>query len=72
MGLDLTAQLSEEQLNAVVKKLDSVRLELLRLRASLLPQEELTAEEKKEISFAIKEYEEGRSIPLSKLRRKPR
>ncbi|MBI2184519.1 MAG: hypothetical protein HYU39_06125 [Thaumarchaeota archaeon] len=68
----MAVQLSEKQLNAVVKKLDSVKLELLRLRASLLPQEELTAEEKKELALAIKEYEEGRSIPLPKLRRKPR
>ncbi len=67
--LDLTVQLSEEQLDAVVKRLDSVKLELLRLRASLLPQEELTSQEKKELALAIKEFEEGKSIPLSKLRR---
>jgi hypothetical protein len=32
----------------ILKKLDSVELEILRLRAVLLPQKEASAEEKKE------------------------
>ncbi len=38
---------TESQLKLVLEKSDAVQLELLRLRAMLLPEEELTEEEKK-------------------------
>lgn len=72
MTMDLPVQLSEEKLHAVTKKLDAIQLELLRLRASLLHEEELTAHEKREFSLAMKEYKEGKSIPLARLKRKAR
>jgi len=65
----LTTRLTEEQLASVSKKLDSIRLDILRLRVSLLPEEDLTSEERKELKEALKEFDEGKSIPLSKLRK---
>jgi hypothetical protein len=66
----LTANQSKGQLKAVSRKLDSIKLEIIRLRASLLPEEELTAEEKRELRIAMKEFEEGKTVPLSKLKKK--
>lgn len=66
----MTVHLSEEQLNVMSKKLDSIKLEILRLRASFLPEEELTPEERKEIEEALSEFDEGKFIPLSRLKRR--
>lgn len=66
----MTANQSKGQLKAVSRKLDSIKLEIIRLRASLLPEEELTAEEKRELRIAMKEFEEGKTVPLSKLKKK--
>ena len=44
-----------EQLKMILDKLDAVKLEILRLRAQFLPEEEPTEEEKKEIEEARKE-----------------
>jgi len=63
--LDITV--SEEQLRIVLDKLDAVMLEVLRLRAMLLPEEEPTEEEKKEIEEARKEIAEGPCISLEDL-----
>ena len=49
----MTVHLSEEQLNVMSKKLDSIKLEILRFRASFLSEEELTPEERKEIEEAL-------------------
>jgi len=58
---------TESQLKLVLHKLDAVRLELLRLRAILLPEEELSEKEKKELEEARKEIAEGSSINLEEL-----
>jgi len=58
---------SESQLRMVLDKLDMVRLELLRLRAALLPEEELSKEEKKELEDARREVEEGLGVSLETL-----
>jgi len=58
---------TEDQLRLVLNKLDMVRLELLRLRAALLPEEELSEEDKKELEAARKEMKEGLSISLEDL-----
>jgi len=58
---------TESQLKLVLHKLDAVRLELLRLRAILLPEEELSEKEKKELEEAGKEIAEGSSINLEEL-----
>ena len=59
--------LTESRLRLVLEKLDAVRLELLRLRAMLLPEEELSEEEKRELEDARREIEEGKYIDLEDL-----
>ena len=58
---------SKTQLKQVLDKLDSVKLELLRLRATLLPQEELSKEETEKLEEARKEITKGSSINLEDL-----
>ncbi|MEM3549537.1 MAG: hypothetical protein QXN87_04865 [Candidatus Bathyarchaeia archaeon] len=58
---------SKSQLKQVLNKLDSVRLELLRLRAMLLPEEELSEKEKKELEKARREIAEGSGVNLNEL-----
>jgi len=58
---------SKTQLKQVLDKLDSVKLELLRLRATLLPQEELSKEETKKLEEARKEIKKGLAINLEDL-----
>ena len=58
---------TEGQLRLVLDKLDMVRLELLRLRAMLLPEEELSGREKRELEKARKEIAEGSSVNLEDL-----
>jgi len=48
----------------VLDRLDAIRLEILRLRARLLPEEEPTEEEEKEIEEARKEIAEGDYVTL--------
>lgn len=55
---------TEQEIRTVIDKLDSVKLELLRLRAMLLPEEELTEKEKKELKKALKEINRGRTVDL--------
>jgi len=63
--LDVTV--TESQLRLVLDKLDTVRLELLRLRAMLLPEEELSEKEKKKLEEARKEIAEGSGVNLEGL-----
>ncbi len=58
---------TEEEIRIVLDKLDSVKLELLRLRAMLLPEEELTVKERKELKQALKEIRQGKRINLEHL-----
>jgi len=51
----------------MLDKLDSVKLELLRLRATLLPQEELSKEETKKLEEARKQTKKGLTINLKDL-----
>jgi hypothetical protein len=51
----VTVTVNKNELKLVLDKLDTVKLELLRLRAMLLPEEEASAEEKREIEAARKE-----------------
>ena len=60
----MTVAVNENDLKLVLEKIDSVKLEILRLRAMLLPEEEVTEEEKKEIEAAEKEMEKGSKISL--------
>jgi len=63
----MSVTVSKTQLKQVLDKLDSVRLELLRLRATLLPQEELSKEDAKKLEEARKEIAKGVSINLEDL-----
>ena len=58
---------TEDQLRLVLDKLDTIRLELLRLRATLLPEEKLSEEEKRELEAARKEIKKGLSVSLEDL-----
>ncbi len=55
------------EVKLVLEKLESVHLELLRLRAMLLPEEEVSEEEKKELDAARKEIAKGQKISLDAL-----
>ncbi|MGH9878141.1 MAG: hypothetical protein ACRD5H_10920 [Nitrososphaerales archaeon] len=58
---------TEHEVRTVLDKLDSVKLELLRLRAMLLPEEELTAKERKELKQALKEVRQDKTVRLEDL-----
>jgi len=63
----VSVTVDKDELQLVLDKLDAVKLELLRLRALLLPEEEATDEEKKELEEARKEIAEGSKIELEDL-----
>ncbi len=60
----MTLAVNSEELKLVLDRLDSVKLELLRLRAILLPEEKATEQEKKEIEKARKEIRKGSKVEL--------
>ncbi len=60
----MTVTINKNELKQVLDKLDDVKLELLRVRAMLLPEEEASEEEKKEIEAARKEIEKGSKVDL--------
>ncbi len=60
----MTVAVNENDLKLVLEKLDSVKLEILRLRAMLLPEEEVTEAERKEIEAAEEVIEKGSKIRL--------
>ena len=60
----MTVQVDEKDIKLVLEKLNTVKLELLRLRAMLVPEEEATDEEKKEIADAKKELEKSSTVKL--------
>jgi len=57
------------ELRKVITKLDDVKIELLRLRAALLPEERVTARERKLIEQGRREIEKGRYVTLGQLRK---
>jgi len=63
----VSVTVTKNELRLVLDKLDTIRLELLRLRAMLLPEEEASEEEKKELKKARKEITEGSGINLEAL-----
>ena len=69
MASKMVAVLSEDQLRNVLDKLDAVKIELLRLRAMLLSEEDITDEEKRQIETARKEISAGESISFKELRK---
>ena len=63
----MTLIVNKNELKLVLDKLDTVKLELLRLRAMLLPAEEASEDEKKELEDARKEIAKGSKISLEDL-----
>ncbi len=61
--------LTKAELHKVITKLDDVKIELLRLRAALLPEERVTAKERKLIGEGRQEIEKGRYVTLGQLRK---
>jgi thiazole synthase ThiGH ThiG subunit len=60
---------TKTELRRVITKLDYVKIELLRLRAALLPEELVTARERKLIRQGRLEVEKGRYVTLGQLRK---
>jgi hypothetical protein len=60
----VTVTVNSDELKLVLDKLDTVKIELLRLRAMLLPEEEATEKEKEEIKKAKREISKGSKIDL--------
>lgn len=58
---------NKNQLKLVLDKLDEFRLELLRLRAMLLPEEKLSKEEARKLEEARKEIIQGLRINIEEL-----
>jgi hypothetical protein len=65
--LAVAVTINNDEVKLVLKKLDSVQLELLRLRAMLLPEEEVSEEEKKKLEAARNEIAKGQKISLNDL-----
>jgi lipid II:glycine glycyltransferase (peptidoglycan interpeptide bridge formation enzyme) len=63
----VTVTVNNDEVKMVLQKLDSVQLELLRLRAMLLPEEEISEEEKKKLEAARNEIAKGQKISLDDL-----
>ena len=63
----MTVAVNKNELKLVLDKLDTVKLELLRLRALLLPVEEASEEEKREIEAARMELAKGAKVSLDDL-----
>jgi hypothetical protein len=64
---EVTLTVNKNELKVVLDKLDNVKLELLRLRAMLLPEEEASEEERREIEAARKEIAKGSEVKLDEL-----
>ncbi len=65
----MTVTVPEKDVSLIIDKLDQVRLEILRLRAALIPEEEPTPEERKAIEEARREIREGAATALAEFLR---
>jgi hypothetical protein len=63
----LGQRIAREQITQVINRLDLIKVELIRLRATLLPEEELTPKEKRELEKSRRDVEEGRRTSLEDL-----
>ncbi|MCX6660353.1 MAG: hypothetical protein NTX81_08260 [Candidatus Bathyarchaeota archaeon] len=61
--------ISKTELHKVITKLDDVKIELLRLRAELLPEELPTSTERKKIIQGRRQIERGQAATLAQLRK---
>jgi hypothetical protein len=58
---------NKDEIQLVLDRLDTVKLELLKLRALLLNEEEATDEEKRELEEARKEIADGSKVNFEDL-----
>lgn len=63
----MVVTVTKNELKQVLNKLHTIRLELLRLRAMFLPEEQISEEDKKKLEKARKEIAKGSGINLDKL-----
>jgi hypothetical protein len=63
----MTTTANEQQITQVINRLDLIKVEFIRLRATLLPEEEPTPEEKRELEKSRRDIEEGRRTSLEDL-----
>jgi hypothetical protein len=57
------------ELRKIITKLDDVKIELLRLRADLLPDERPTSSERRQIAQGRREIQRGSFVTLAQLRK---
>ncbi len=57
------------ELRKVITKLDGVKIELLRLRADLLPEDRPTPSDRRQIAHGRREIEKGSFVTLAQLRK---
>jgi hypothetical protein len=62
-------EVTETEPHKAIAKLDDVKVELLRLRAGLLPEERPTASEKRQIAQGRRGTERGGFVTLAGLRK---
>ena len=68
LGLRLLA-ITKTEIRKVITRLDDVKIELLRLRAQLLPEETPTLSERRRIRERQREIEKGHYVTLTQLRK---
>ena len=61
--------ITKTEIREVITRLDDVKIELLRLRAQLLPEETPTRAERKKIRQAQREIMRGQYVTLTQLRK---
>ena len=62
-------EVTKTELRRVITKLDDVQVELLRLRAQLLPEERPTRGERRQIVHGRRQIRRGQSASLAQLRK---
>jgi hypothetical protein len=63
-------EVTRTELRKVITKLDDVKIELLRLRADLLPDERPTSSERRQIAHGRREIQEESFVTLAQLRKR--
>ena len=59
----MTSTENEQQITQVIDRLDLIKVELIRLHATLLPEEKLTPEEKRELEKLRRDSRRGDALP---------
>ena len=62
-------EVTKTELRRVITKLEDVQMELLRLRAQLLPDERPTIGERRQIAHGRRQIRRGQSVGLGQLRK---